>query len=207
MIFSKKEMNCFNSIIDGKKIFNIDIQEEYENEEIYIEETIVELQKKKILDENRKITKEGCLPILALEKYKKCRSYIIINNLNIALLNDSKCVVIQKEDNGFRIYFSTRELIACLIVINSSFMKKKSNDNLELKCEKIHYINLINKYKNNYESLLVKWYFCSEPITEKIYSWDENKGFVYDLKESLKTELTPRKMRLSILDDLKIKYS
>lgn len=205
MIFSTGELRCFNSILDNKKLFGIKLDEKYDNEEEYISKIIDSLKIKSILDENSKLTDIGVLPILALREYKNSRNHIIINNFNIALLKDGKSVVIKKEEEGYRIFFCSRELILFSIIYSSNFMRKESKDNDNVSTEKIQYLKLLidEKYKRK-NSITLSWYFCTEKVTEKIYSWSDEDGYIYDVINSNRKVMSPKEMRLSLMEDLRI---
>lgn len=208
MKFSKKELVCFNSIIDGKAIVGITLsKEEIKDEDKYIDETIALLKEKNILDENGKLKQIGILPIKALEEYKSSKEHLSINTLRIAILQDNKIVVIDTKDDKYDIYMSHKALFIKEILGKSNFMRLSSNKNEKFKIEKIEYSKLINQ-KENYEknSLSINKYSFGCIISEKIYYWDDNAGFEYDLINSERLQLSPRTMRMNLLKDIGLNY-
>lgn len=208
MKFLKQELVCFNSILDGKPIVGIQLnKEEIQDEDKYIAKTIELLKEKNILDEKGKLTQVGILPIKALEEYKNAKEHVSINMLRIGVLEDDKIVVIDTKDDKYDIYMSHKAYIIKEILEKSSFMRLSSNKNDNFKIEKIQYDKLISK-KEDYEkeSLSVNKYSCGCVVDEKIYYWDDNEGFEYDLIKGTRLELSPKTMRTSLLQDIELNY-
>jgi len=208
MKFLKQELVCFNSILDGKPIVGIILnKEEIQNEDKYVAETIALLKEKNILDEKGELTQVGILPIKALEEYKKAKEHVSINMLRIGILKDDKIVVIDTRDGKYDIYMSHKAFILKELLEKSSFMRLKSNKNDNFKIEKIQYDKVFNK-KEDYEkeSLLINKYSCGCVIDEKIYCWDGNEGFEYNLINGTRLQLSPKEMRISLLQDIELNY-
>ena len=208
MKFSKQELVCFNSILDGKAILGIKLsKEEIKDEDQYIKETIDLLKGKNILDENGKLNQVGVLPIRALAEYKKAKEHMSINTLRIGILKDGKIVIIDTKDDKYDIYMSPKAYIIKEILGKSTFMSLSSKEKNNYKIEKIDYSNLVNK-KEDYEksSLSIDRYSLGCVIDEKIYYWDDNEGFVYDFIKGTRLQLSPKAMRINLLQDIGLNY-
>jgi hypothetical protein len=208
MKFSKQELICFNSILDGKAIVGINLsKEEIQDEDKYIKETIDLLKEKNILDENGKLMQLGTLPIKALGEYKNAKEHVSINMLRIGILDEDKIVVIDTKDDKYDIYMSHKAIIIKEILGKSSFMRSSSTSSDNFVIEKIKDNNLIIK-KEDYdkESLSVIKYSNGCHIKEKIYYWDDNEGFEYDFISGTRVQLSPRTMRINLLQDIGLNY-
>lgn len=202
MIFSEQELICFNSILDGKNIIGIEFSnEKIKDESKYIEQTIEKLKRKNIIDKAGKLTKIGVLPILALEEYKKAKEHIRINTLNIGVLEDNNFIVIDTMKDDYNIYMSSKIEIIKEILKKSDFIRAESSNECEFQKESVPFSKLISDDFDK-KSILISKYRNGRKIYEKIYYWNEKEGFEYDLKKEIRIQLSPRKMRTSLLKDM-----
>jgi len=210
MKFLKQELICFNSILDGKAIVGINLsKEEIQDEDKYIKETIDLLKEKNILDEFGKLRQVGILPIKALEEYKNAKEHLSINMLRIGVLKDDNIVVIDTKDDKYDIYMSHKAVIIKEILRKSRFMRSSSSSSSSSNfvIEKIKCDKLTNK-KEDYdkESLSVIKYSNGCTIKEKVYYWDDNEGFEYDFIIGTRLQLSPRTMRINLMQDIGLNY-
>ena len=100
MLFTNNEIVFLVSVSKGSVPFGIRYRMPGEEErETFIEEAMQSLMKKGILNEERKLTKEGAAIIRFFELYRNCRRYVTINKVKAAVLENGKLIT-ACEDNG-----------------------------------------------------------------------------------------------------------
>ena len=202
MKFSKQELICFNSILDGNPIVGINLRQSNEKDvNVYVNETMRTLKDKNILDESGRITKIGILPIEILKKYKNAKKHISFNFTKVALLDDNKVVIIKIEDDQYNISICNKVELLHKLVSMSSYMQKETMYENKIKKEKLDFMDLLKSNElYNSEAINTKVYFDGSEIENKIYYWNNEKGFLYDLNNEYREELTPRGMRMKFMD-------
>lgn len=203
MIFSEKELICFNSILDGKKILGISIEDKEEmNTGEYIKDTIVSLKEKGIIDSEGNISKIGVLPIRALEQYKNCKNHIVINNTCFGLINNQEAIAIKKVKDCYDISRVNKLSIITEILKKSSFLRGSLG---------VHSSeNKLDKVSMDIEELLTKdsihmiKYLERSVISDKIFFYDDKQGFSYDLIGKSLKEVKPHDIKRTIVTDFDI---
>ena len=203
MIFDEKELICFNSILAGKKILGISIEDKEEmNTGEYIKDTIVSLKEKGIIDGEGNISKIGVLPIRALEQYKNCKNHIVINNTCIGLINNQETIDIKKVKDCYDISRVNKLSIITQILKKSSFLRGSLS---------VHSSgNKLGKISMDIEELLTKdsihmiKYLEKSIISDKIFFYDDKQGFSYDLIGKILKEVKPHDIKSTIVTDFDI---
>lgn len=206
MKFSKQELICFNSILGGSPIVGINLKETNDKDvNTYVDETIRTLKEKNILDGNGRLTKIGILPIEILKKYKNAKKHISLNFTRVALLDDDRAVIIKIEGDQYDVSICNKIELLEKLVSRSSYMQKETTSENKMKKEKLDFMDLLKDdelYKS--EAINTKVYFDGSEIGNKIYYWNNDKGFLYDLNSEYREELTPRNMRIKFMNLLNI---
>lgn len=206
MKFIESELICLNSILDGKSIVGIEIKEN-ENmlKDEYIDEAIIALKGKNIIDSNGKLTKKGIIPIKALEEYKNSERHISINELKIALLDAQNVIGIDCRENIYDISVFHKLSIINSILEKSEFMRKASKMDKKYKSEGVPIEELLLK-KDNFEKeyIRITEYYLGSIVKDNIYYWDKETGFQYSLISKRRLQLEPNTMRKKLLNLLDI---
>ena len=204
MIFDEKELICFNSILDGKKILGISIEDKEEmNTGEYIKDTIVSLKEKGIIDSEGNISKIGVLPIRALEQYKNCKNHIVINNTCFGLINNQEAIAIKKVKDCYDISRVNKLSIITEILKKSSFLRGSLSVHISE--------NKLDKVSIDLEELLAKdsihmtKYLEKSVISDKIFFYDDKQGFSYDLIGKSLKEVKPHDIKSTIVTDFDIR--
>lgn len=131
MRFSEKELICFNSLLEGKRIFgsNFAIKEPVSND--YIQDTIKELKDHNILNENGKPNESFAATVKLLEEYKTADTYLIINKAKIGVKKSKNYLVcLAKIENGYELTAINKQLMLYKIITASPFLTREN------RCEK-----------------------------------------------------------------------
>ena len=75
MVFSEAELICFNSVLDGKRIFGTCFQAPEEVSKEYLDHTLLQLTEHKFLDAHRKANENFFLAVTVLKEYKEAERY------------------------------------------------------------------------------------------------------------------------------------
>jgi hypothetical protein len=128
MLFKEEELICFNSVLDGNRIFGTSFSAPQEVSEDYIEITLAQLAEHKFLDDNMKPTESFCLAVKVLEEYKKSQRYLMMNKMNIAFSKDKKNIIcLCKADNGYEMTVLKKELFLYEYMRNIPFMAEEDS--------------------------------------------------------------------------------
>ncbi|WOO37882.1 DUF5081 family protein [Anaerocolumna sp. AGMB13020] len=128
MLFKEEELICFNSVLDGKRIFGTNFSAPQEISKEYIEKTLSQLAENKFLDENKKPTESFCLAVKVLEEYKKSQRYLIMNQMNIAFAKDKKNIIcLGKTDKGYEMTVLKKELFLYEYMRNIPFLAEEDS--------------------------------------------------------------------------------
>lgn len=208
MNFSEQELVCFNSILDGKRILGIQIDNTKDMESIeYVNDTISSLKEKGIMDSEGKLTKLGILPIRSLELYKSCDNYLIINNTCCGLINDSEAIIIKINEDSYDIYRVNKLKIVTELLEKCPFLRGASSSYPQKKSKEISIELtelLMNDYNYTKDSIHMIKYIDKNVTSNKIYFYDDNQGFRYDLIGKKLIEVQPCDIKRMLIRDLEI---
>ena len=187
----------------GPPIHGLDLQKHDIDEDILVEQTIKSLQKKNILDKNRKIKKMGYLPILALELYKKAPVFMKINNLFVAVY-DKQIVTIAEKDGVFDISMFETGMLMYFLLEQSEYLRSETvDDGYQIAFAPELQKKIIDSAECD-EYYTVEMYENRELKTVRLYYVIGKLGYVYDLEAKTHRLLSPRGMRMSMMEDFGI---
>lgn len=111
MLFSEAELLCFNSVLDGKRIFGTFFQAPEVESKEYIDNTVMQLIKHKFLDENKKPNESFYLAVKVLKEYKEAKRYLFMNQMKIAFAKDNVNIIcLFQKESGYEITVIRKEL-------------------------------------------------------------------------------------------------
>lgn len=181
MRFSEKELVCFNSLLDGKRIFgtNFSVKKQVGNK--YIEDAIKELKSNNLLNEKEKPNEAFVAAVKLLEEYKKADKYLIINKVKIALKQNKKYLVcLANIENAYELTAINKELMLYKIITASPFLTREN------RCEKEKTMTITQEqwFKKVKEKpmggiLPIQSIECGKLGTLTILYNQEDEGFIY----------------------------
>lgn len=102
MLFTNSEIVFLTSVSKGTRPFGIHYQMPAKEErEAFIEEAMQSLIKKGILNEERKLTKEGAAIVRFFELYRNCRRHVTINRVKAAIMENGKLITVCKDTDCY----------------------------------------------------------------------------------------------------------
>lgn len=198
MGFTTGEMLCFNSLLDGKKVYGITFDYDSDcDEKIFIQETLESLREKELLTDAYKLTEKGAVMVKILEEYKKSATYLTVNNTFIASIDSKYGVVINCPVEGGREKYlmtalSKKEIIDYLLEsrpdIGNKYRKYKISSKIEFDGQEL-YEDLV-KYESD-KIIYIKKEKNNQVELERIYYWDDKQGYFYECREQIRVEMEP----------------
>lgn len=123
---SAREIICLNSIAGGGEIPGIKLYRPLcMNETEYVEETVTMMREKGLVEKENRLTADGKLLLRVLQAYKRCDTYIEIDNVRIGLQKDGRsCVYVRKEKGRYWMFFHDRAILMGQLVLLYPFLKQ-----------------------------------------------------------------------------------
>lgn len=202
MKFSEKEMVFFNSISSGPAPFGLDLHiPEEVNRKQYVADAIQSLQEKNIIGPDGKLSKLGIIPIRIFELYKNAKSYVLLNNLLFCETEDRRKICITSDQDGYELFCMDAAAMLALLLKASPYMRRAEPQNMPIshprKVQEGELEQVLQKYSK--QSILAARFEERQPVESKIYCWDDENGYEYNLSAGECTALSPREMRLRFM--------
>jgi hypothetical protein len=164
------------------------------------------LIKKEILSENG-ITPKGFAVIKLWEDYRNADKHLVVNNMVIGLLENRRCVLIVRDENGFEIASGDSTGVMLGFLKNYPSLRR-ADKNVEVSnpSEKMNYEECrkdISNYGNNYFTIGV---FPSNkrPGEERFIYWNNDCFFSYNPNTHIRISIEPSDVRRFILESLNL---
>lgn len=202
MKFSEKEMVFLNSISDGPAPFGLDLHvPEEADQKQYVAETIQTLQKKNIIGQDGKLSRLGVIPVRLFELYKNAQSYVLLNNLLMCATEDRRRICITKDQDGYDLFCMDAAEILALLLKTSPFMRRAELKDVPIphprKLRAGEWEQAEEKYSG--QCILAFRFDGQRPTERKVYCWDDENGYEYNLTAEECTAISPREMRLRLM--------
>ena len=199
MIFSKQELICFNSVLDGSNIFGVQISAPLIAGEDYVSGTLESLKEKEYLDGDGKPTPMFFMAVRMLDQYKKAKKHLFINQSRIAFTDDDHLILLSEVEEGFQFIKMHKLLYLQSLVLSTPFLKKKDNG-----VENSKTVEPKDFAKTFEENDVIEMNFCIEKFEDKkingaviMCNIGEN-GYLYDLSTKQRTTCGPTKLRKTL---------
>ncbi len=203
MKISQNELLFINSVTKGPEPFGVFLR--YPGEEKYSgykKEVIQTLQMKRILNDNQKFTNEGTALLLLWEEYRNSRKHLIINHMILAICASGRVIVISKQEDDYELFSVDGAVIMAALLKKYEFLRREEKEeNTDLK--KIPYEDWakdMEQYGGNV--VIIGAFLEREPRKEEVYYWSGNKGYRYEIASCYQSTMSPRRMRMCLLEYL-----
>lgn len=202
MKFSLQEMIFLNSVAKGPSPFALEFPLPQVNEkEAMIEKTLKSLQAKAILDGDRKLTTAGIVPIQIFEQYKNAKEHILLNRMRICRTSNPTLIVIAPGVTEYEMAAVHPAILLELLLRKIPYMcgaqEKSAQPFPEVQIEYDIWSKNILAFGD--QNLFAGTYTGQEPVSQKVYYWNQDQGFVYDIKTHRQRQLHPREMRMELV--------
>jgi hypothetical protein len=181
MLFSEAELICFNSVLDGKRIFGTHFQVPEDVSKEYIDKTMEQLIEHKFLDDNKKPNESFFLALKVLNEYKEAGRYLIMNQMKIAFAKDEKNIIcLGKMDDGYEMTAMKKELFLYEYMKKIPFLAEE--DTNESKSSKIEYQKWFKELENPSLKYITFLQEFNQNKLGKMYILyeKENQGYLYE---------------------------
>lgn len=211
MRFSDKEMICFNSILGGGHIVGLDIKIPLLVEkDSYIQDTVNRLKEKRFVDQNGKINHYGAFPVKLLDFYKKATSYVFLNGIKIGLVDKDNVVVLERTIEGTTI--TPMKKIVLMAGLISEFPKlKESQEKMAISDRELIAIKqdewldtLDDLDEKSSEILAISKYDKEKYVCKKMYYWDKDNTYLYDIDRHRRKKVGSVDIRTDIMRQLEL---
>lgn len=183
MILSREEIQFFQSITTGPEPLGLWIPSVVEEKaEEVCEKAVSRLQEKKILDEQKKITPEGMVPIRLWEAYRNAPKHLLLNELKIALLPERRIITIRevKGDYELKSYDAIvliLEILKAYEFLRGGEVRLKPEEKRSEKCPYEAWQKELSRYGEN--QLLIGSYQGNAFVKEEFYYWEGEEAYQY----------------------------
>lgn len=193
-MISSGEFYYFNKMLDGKDIYGV-IYDEIMEKGNNPKESLI---RKRILETDGKLNKLSSQIVKNLDKYKKAKDYIWIND-SIASIDKTDDVVYLRKNKGddYTFRMLSKEHIVNSTIENYDFLLNAdyevSEDDQEKMTIKVFLATILNK-KDMSNVLYIKKEYEKIQCIYNIYYEDEGYIYKYDVLEKMITKMNSKKV-------------
>lgn len=205
-MISSSEFYYFNKMLDGKEIYGV----------VYDENLVggtnprTSLISKRILEPDGKMNKLSSDIFKNLDKYKKAKDYIWINDSIAAVDKTDNMVYLRKnkgDDYTFRLMSKSHVLNS--VVENYDFLMQEDyevEDDVQEKMTIKMFLSTILNKKDMSEVLYIKKEYQKIQCIYNIYYEENNIVYRYDVLEKIITKMSPKKVREDLMEIFNAKF-
>lgn len=204
-MFNAGELYYLNMALDGKDIYGINPVESMISGQENQDSPEESLIKKNIITADEKLNFEAGKIINNLEKYKKAKEYIWVNDLIISLDNSNWVVFLKNEKKGqYRLEKIPKDIMVYEIIKNYKFLRNDTlvEENKEKNMpEEFIAKKILNKSRDKVLSI--------QKEKNKVFNicnvyYEEDNVYKYDLLKRELISVNPKNIRRELLDIFKI---
>lgn len=202
MKFSEQEMVFLNSISDGPPPFGLTLHvPEDKAREQYVAQTIQSLQKKNVIGPDGKLSRLGVIPVRVFELYKNAESHVLLNGLLLCGTEDRRRICIAQDKDGYDLFCMDAAAILVLLLKASPYMRRAQPKDVPApkprKLKEGEWEHAAETYSDR--NILAFRFEGRSPVERKVFCWDDENGYEYDLAAEECTAISPREMRLRFM--------
>ena len=202
MKFTDSEMIFFNSLLDGKAIFGLNIKRPILIDDEYASRTIQGLTKKGLIGEDGKLADVRPNPIMQLEYFKNSPTHISYNNLILGLSDAKSISGVAVHDDGYEIFSCEKSLYMFEMFLNTPFLNERMEDyptSMETDTDKDDF--LAHMSSNEYEHCVVfRKYSGTDVVREYTFLWNSQIVLFFDGMDKKKREVNGVQARALLLE-------
>ncbi len=199
MEFTNQEVMFLTSVSRGRKPLGVKIDMPLMKErKKYVEQTIESLIKKGILDDKKKLTREGADILYFWEQYRNSEKHICLNDTFAAVLPNGKLIVVIQRENGYNLKIIVPEIVMLELLKESTYLCLGETKKLRGKWEYLDVKVWKEKIKEMEGCIYLKEYNHGKMISESIFCWLDEQGFLLNLVRKKVRSLSSGVMRRQI---------
>lgn len=203
---TKEELIFLNNVTKGPAPFGIFLRyPKWRDTEELKEEIVTSLQEKGILDEEKKITQYGMIPLLMWEEYRNAKKHIILNGVYFAMLPGGRITGVREFEGAYYLMTGRGEEILLELLKENEFLRSADRKEEHYTSRQLDYVAWSKRMRDSKPGMVITGSFVDyEPEKEVVYYWNETGGFQYDLNKGRERQLQPRQMRMRLMELLNV---
>jgi len=204
---TEEELIFMNSVTKGPVPFGVFLKYPvWKDTEDLKEEIVRSLQKKGILNEERKITEFGMIPLIMWEEYRNAVHHMVLNQTCFAVLPNGRLIGIRNTGKEYWLSTGRGEEILLELLQKNRFLRGGENEREHYTSRRLTYDEWSRlMHEKDYHMLIAGSYVNYKPEKETAYYWDEEEGYQYDLNKGRERRLRPRQMRMRLMELLNVR--
>lgn len=204
MRLTNNEIVFLTSVSRGRVPIGVTYRLPRRNEkELFMKETIRSLMKKGILDEKENLTKEGTALIYSWEQYRNCHTHIRLNHVNAAVLPGNILLTVIKVEEEYEAACIRSEVLMTELLKQSAYLCQAEEKPQRGRWQDIDEDEFKEKFEESDDGIYLAEYLSGRLISEKVYFWKGQQGYLFNKSQGRIRELSPGIMRKQIYKVLK----
>lgn len=188
------ELTFLNNILDGKELKEIELKKDINKIDV-----INSLVNKKMLNDNISINENSATILKALERYKKSRRYLKINDFFCTLEKNESMIAIKKVKNNYEIYKVNRSGFILRLIEDYSMLRKKYEcENEIIKTNKVQMVIDLENRKKEDEVIHIKEIKDDKILNDYVYLGSKDRIYEYDLLNDIKQDISSSEVKTKI---------
>lgn len=204
---TEEELLFINSVTKGPVPFGVFLKyPAWKDTGDLKEEILLSLQEKGIVNEEKKITEFGMIPLIMWEEYRNAIHHLVLNETCFAVLSNGRLTGIRKMRGEYYLSTGRGEEILLELLKKNRFLCGGEKEREHYTSRRLTYDEWSKlMQEKDYHMLIAGSYVNYNPEKETAYYWDEEEGYQYDLNKGKERRLKPRQMRLRLMELLNVR--
>lgn len=188
------ELTFLNNILDGKEMKGIELKKDINRIDV-----INSLVNKKILNDNITINENSANILKALERYKKSRRYLIINDFFGTIEKKESMIAIKKEMNNYKIYKVNRSAFILRLIEDYRMLRKKYEcENKKNQTNKVQTVIDLENRKKEDEVIHIQEIKDDKTLNDFVYLGSKDRIYEYNLLSDIKQDISSSEVKTKI---------
>ena len=188
------ELTFLNNILDGKEMKGIELKKDINRIDV-----INSLVNKKILNDNITINENSANILKALERYKKSRRYLIINDFFCTIEKKESMIAIKKEMNNYKIYKVNRSAFILRLIEDYRMLRKKYEcENKKNQTNKVQTVIDLENRKKEDEVIHIQEIKDDKTLNDFVYLGSKDRIYEYNLLSDIKQDISSSEVKTKI---------
>lgn len=199
MRFSKQEIMFLTSVSRGNKPEGISLcMPQTGEKEKYIQETLLSLAQKGIINPEGRLTKEGAVVLRLWEMYRNSEKHVAIENTYMALIPDGKLLMAAPVGEEYEVRMVLPQLLMHGILKSSAFLRLGEENAMSTKWQEFEETEWQEKAEDVRGGIHLREYTRGKQTGDSIYFWTDEKGYLFHVSRNRICEVSPGLMRRQI---------
>lgn len=203
MRFTKQEIMFLTSVSSGKKPLGVVLQMPPEGKrEAYIQETLQSLIRKGLVSEAGELTREGVVVLQAWEMYRNSEKHVAVDDSYMALIPEGRLLMVAPAMEEYELRFVMPEIIMHGLLKASDYLRLGEEKIIRGKWQEFNEAEWKEKIEDIEGSIHLREFTNGKQISDSVYFWNKEKGYLLNLSRSRIRELSSGIMRRQIYTTL-----